>query len=74
MNYTEEQMKDIAENCGKIRVRDGWVKKGQIIWWRRREGPEQVHLLTNHLENAKLFPMLYQIAEPAVRTVLVYED
>ena len=74
VNYTKEQIKDIAENYGKIRVRDCWAEKGQLIWWRCNEGPEQVLLLTNHLDNARLFPMLYQIEKPKMRVSIIYED
>lgn len=54
-------------------VRDGYVCKADMVWWRHHRAPEHVRADDgNHWNNIRDFPYFYQIAKPTMR--LVYED
>lgn len=52
-------------------VKDGFVKKGDTIWWRYQYGPENVKA-DEHWDNIKGYPDVYSIKEPKYK--IVYED
>lgn len=52
-------------------VKDGFVKKGDMVWWRYSYGPENVKA-EDHWANIKGYPDAYSIKEPKYK--IVYED
>ena len=80
MNYThftEEQIQELETIFGikraaeTVRVRDGRIAKGDMVWWRANIGPEHVDS-SSHWENIERYPDVYQIATPVTR--VIYED
>lgn len=49
-------------------VRDGLVRKHDMVWWRSEEGPELVSA-EEHWGNIQQHPSLYSIGCPRVRYV-----
>jgi len=76
-HFTPEQLKELADIFGLtipadwLPVRDGVVKKGEMIWWRAIGGPEQVNS-EHDWTNIRNHPDLYQRAKP--RAKVTYED
>lgn len=82
--FTEDELDEIGEAFGLQRVviesrpvRDGRVKKGDLIWWRTLRGPE--HVVSDsgsHWENIKNYPSCYQHSKPTgvAPTGFIYDD
>lgn len=76
--FTEEQLAELEQlyglkRVGTIKVRDGYIKPGDMVWWRASGGPAYVNSTEgSHGTNIIEFPNFYQIAEPKRKTV--YED
>ena len=78
-HFTEEQLQELATIFGLTRqddilpVRDGFVTKETMVWWRCEEGPELVKAgdLANW-GNVKNYPLAYQLKKPNIR--IEYED
>lgn len=75
--FTPAQIQEIATifgltpNENLIQVRDGFISKGDMVWWRHIKGydddaaPEFVDSSeSTHWTNIKDYPSAYQIAEP----------
>jgi len=78
-HFTEEQLQELATIFGLTRqenllpVRDGFVTKEGMVWWRCEDGPLLVKAgnLANW-DNIKNCPLAYQLKQPNVR--VEYED
>ena len=57
-----------------VSIRDGFVRFGTEVWWRKEQGPQKVRLDKNsfHHTNAVYHPERYSIAEPTYK--VIYED
>lgn len=70
-HFNEEQLKELEQVFGLTRaeetlpIRDGWVKKTDKVWWRCSTGPEMVEA-SEHWDNIKSYPRLYQFPKPIV--------
>lgn len=70
---TVEDLKQIAEVFGldmpnTIKVKDGYVKATDKVWWWAEEGPQFVSLTDHtHLSNVKDYPEVYSINRPAYK-------
>lgn len=53
-------------------VRDGRVRKTDMVWWRHDREPMHVKACGTHWENIREYPHLYQIEKPCMR--MTYED
>jgi hypothetical protein len=77
-HFSEDQIAELErifdiKRAGTIKVRDGYIKPGDMVWWRGEEGPERVNSNSSgHAHNILNYPQVYQIAEPKRKTV--YED
>ncbi len=76
---TEEQLQELSTLFGMkkvedvLPVRDGFVTKETMVWWRHKNGPILVKAgdLANW-DNIKNCPHFYQLKQPNVR--VEYED
>lgn len=73
-HFTKEQLQELATVFGLsldseiLPVRDGYVRKGDAVWWRCNTGPEAVASDDHtHWENIKRYPNSYQLREPKVK-------
>lgn len=69
--FTEEQLQELAVVFGLSRVqtyqvRDGLVRESDFVWWRSEEGPRRVKV-SEHLENLRAYPEVYQVNQPSIR-------
>ena len=77
MLFTEEQLQELEtifnlkRNTEVMGVRDGFVTKNRMLWWRYVSGPQYVNS-TEHWDNIKEYPKLYSIGEP--KTTITYVD
>lgn len=78
-HFTEEQLQELATIFGLTRqddilhVRDGFVTKETMVWWRRKNGPILVKAGDlDNWNNIKNYPHVYQLKQPNVR--VEYED
>ena len=78
-HFTEEQLQELATIFGLTRqgdvlpVRDGFVTKETMVWWRCEEGPILVRAGDpNDWANIKDYPFFYQLKQPNVR--VEYKD
>lgn len=75
--FTEEQLQELESifNLKRatdvLEVRDGFIAKGKMLWWRNALGPEKV-ASDQHWDNIKEFPEVYSIHEP--KTSVIYLD
>ncbi|HET8687115.1 MAG TPA: hypothetical protein VFM18_10705 [Methanosarcina sp.] len=77
-HFTLEEMIEIAQALKiphehlleqTLPVRDGFVKKGDKVWWRATLGPE--HVISDsstHWNNIKNYPDCYQLNKPKTKT------
>ncbi len=77
--FTEEQLQELSTIFGLkkvedvLPVRDGFVTKETMVWWRRKDGPILVKAGDSvHWNNIKNYPHVYQLKQPNVR--VEYED
>jgi len=79
--FTEAQLLELESIYGLKRknilpVKDGVIKKGEMVWWRSEEGPQ--HVVAEDAEgvwdNIKAYPRVYSLAKPIVSTKVVYAD
>jgi len=76
--FTQEQLKELEVFFGlkpvidTLPVRDGYVHKTELIWWRGGDGPQH-NLAGGQWANIKQFPNLYQHTKPNISPV-IYED
>jgi hypothetical protein len=73
---TDEQLDQIADVFGierkaTMKVRDGFVRPTDAVWWWCESGPQRV-TASLHMANIKEFPNAYSIKEP--RTKVTYID
>lgn len=78
-HFTEEQLQELATIFGLTKqddvlpVRDGFVTKGTVVWWRCEEGPTLVRAGDpTDWDNIKNYPSAYQLKKPNVR--VEYKD
>ena len=77
-HFTEEQLKELKTILGLTKnnvlaVRDGFVHKDSMVWWRSNKGPLPVKAGDPaHWDNIRSYPQAYQLKEPAVQ--VVYKD
>jgi hypothetical protein len=77
-HFSEDQIAELErifdiKRVATIKVRDGYIKPGDMVWWRCEYGPEHVHSMADtHMANILAFPHVYQIAEP--KTKVTYVD
>ena len=78
-HFTEEQLQELATIFGLkkvegvLPVRDGFVTKETMVWWRCEEGPILIKAGDpTHWENIKNYPRVYQLKKPEVQ--IKYED
>ena len=78
-HFTEEQLQELATIFGLkkvedvLPVRDGFVTKKTMVWWRCEEGPILIKTgEPTHWENIKEYPRVYQLNKPKVQ--IKYED
>lgn len=77
-HFTEEQLEELKTIFGLTRndtlpVRDGYVHKDSMVWWRCNTGPELVKAGSPaHWGNIRYHPQWYQLKEPVVQ--VVYKD
>ena len=77
-HFTEEQLEELKTKNGLTRnnvlpVRDGYVHKESMVWWRCEEGPELVKAGDSvHWDNIRRHPQAYQQKKPVVQ--VVYKD
>lgn len=75
--FTQEQLKELEQiyglkRVGTIKVRDGYISPGDMVWWRCNSGPQHVNSnAENHLANILDHPQVYQISEPIRKTIYV---
>lgn len=78
VHFTEEQLEELKTIFGLTRisvlpVRDGYVHKDSMVWWRCEKGPELVKAGDPaHWDNIRNHPRAYQLKEPVVQ--VVYKD
>lgn len=79
VHFTEEQLQELATIFGltqqddTLPVRDGYVHKDSMVWWRCDKGPELVKASDpTHWDNIRHHPQVYQLNEPVVQ--IVYKD
>lgn len=74
ITFSSEQIKYLQEvfqidvTQEVLPVKDGFVKKGDTIWWECEDGPEEVKA-EKDWDNIKEFPQYYSIKEPRYRIV-----
>lgn len=73
-HFTEEQLQELATIFGLTRqgdvlpVRDGFVTKETMVWWRCEEGPILVRAGDpTDWANIKNYPLAYQLKKPNIR-------
>lgn len=73
-HFTEEELQELESIFGikrvtnTIYVRDGYIKEGDTVWWRGKDGPELVCSADpSHLPNIKKCPNAYQIEKPKMK-------
>jgi len=78
-HFTDEQIAELEVIFNLRRVdetlpvRDGSIKKGDMVWWRAARGPEYVKSDNEcHWHNIRTYPDVYQINKP--RISVSYED
>lgn len=77
-HFTEEQLEELKTIFGLTRnnvlpVRDGYVHKDSMVWWRSNKGPLPVKAGDSvHWDNIRRHPQAYQLNEPVVQ--VVYKD
>ena len=75
--FTEEHLQElealftIKRNTELLPVRDGYVAKGDRVYWRNFEGPEIV-IAKDHWDNIHGYPDGYSIKRPMV--TVSYKD
>ena len=73
-HFTEEQLKELETLFGLKRmeedvlpVRDGYVNKNSMVWWRKETGPIHAEAGSpDHWANIKSFPNAYQLKKPTI--------
>lgn len=71
-HFTPEQVEELEKRYGlkpvqeTVKVRDGTVAKGDMVWWREVSGPKHIKA-GEHWENIEKCPDCYQLAEPLTR-------
>ena len=67
-SFTPEQLQELEERFNlrpKTKVRDGFISRGDFVWWRGECGPEHVSSSNgSHWGNMLEYPNVYQIAKP----------
>ena len=78
-HFTEEQLQELAAIFGLkkqddvLPVRDGFVTKETMVWWRYEDGPILVKAgEPDHWDNIKNYPNVYQLKQPEVQ--IKYKD
>ena len=78
-HFTEKQLQELATIFGLkkvedvLPVRDGFVTKETIVWWRCEDGPLLVKAGDLTIwDNIKNYPHDYQLKQPNIR--VEYED
>lgn len=78
-HFTEEQLQELATIFGLkkvedvLPVRDGFVTKETMVWWRFEGGPVLVKAGDlDNWNNIKNYPYVYQLKQPNIR--VEYED
>ena len=77
-HFTEEQLEELKTIFSLTRnnvlpVRDGYVHKDSMVWWRSNKGPLPVKAGDSvHWDNIRRHPQAYQLNEPVVQ--VVYKD
>ena len=77
-HFTEEQLEELKTIFGLTRnnvlaVRDGFVHKDSMVWWRSDKGPQPVKAGDPaHWDNIRSHPQAYQLKEPVVQ--IAYKD
>mgnify|MGYP003704730565 CR=1 FL=1 len=73
-HFTDEQLAEIGKHFGlkpvaeRLPVRDGFIHKGDLVWWRAMEGPEHVRSDSyDHWDNIRQHPECYQITRPTLK-------
>lgn len=75
-HFTPEQLAELAtvfnlqmpSEAEFLLVRDGYVRRGQQVWWRCNEGPALVNSDSpNHWANIRAYPQAYQLSKPKVK-------
>ncbi len=72
--FTQEELLELATvfnlklDDEVLPVRDGYVRKGQMVWWRANTGPEHVKSTHDgHWNNIKNYPEFYQLEKPKLK-------
>lgn len=69
-HFNEGQLRELETIFGLKRdketlaVRDGVVVRGELIWWRSKDGPKHVVADGSHWINMSGFPDMYQLKQP----------
>lgn len=79
-HFTAEQITELATIFGLeikepdniLPVRDGVIRKGEMVWWRGDYGPAHVNS-ERDWTNIRDYPALYSLAKPAIQSI-VYRD
>lgn len=79
-HFTAEQIAELATIFGLtvkepdniLPVRDGVVRKDDMVWWRGDHGPQHVKA-ERDWTNIRDYPDLYSLVKPAIMSI-VYRD
>lgn len=79
-HFTDEQIAELAAIFGLevkapeniLPVRDGVIRKGEMVWWRGDFGPQHVNSEADWI-NIRDYPARYSLAKPAIQSI-VYRD
>jgi hypothetical protein len=73
-HFTKEELIELATvfnlklDDEVLPVRDGYVRKGQMVWWRANTGPEHVKSTgAGHWANIRNYPNAYQLEKPKLK-------
>ena len=73
--FSNNELQELAEVFGltfakkeQLPVRDGYVMKGEEVWWRGEKGPKRVlSSAPTHWENIRNYPEYYQLKRPRIK-------
>lgn len=79
-HFTPEQLLELEtlyglKRCDTLPVRDGVIKKGEMVWWRADNGPARIFAGDEgSWDNIKGYPDRYSIKKPIISTKVTYAD
>lgn len=76
-HFTEAQLNELEVVFGLTKlntlpVHDGRVNRNSIVWWRAASGPTLIEVASDHWDNIKRQPNVYQVTKPTI--IIQYKD